>query len=178
MAHSLNNPKAADFMKRVSSYSTHGSRRGFVDNGSALVPTDYNREALILQKTQLQHEITEFRAKYKISRKRKIHEIIGHHFADSKRESHRRFKNKRRYDLRELNHIKACVEQIKEIDAKIRKMPKSRQIPKSVNQCMLDILEERSPDLYRALQVEAMKKIARATAEAVRPDDLEDKKRG
>ena len=177
MAHSLNNPKAADFMKRVSSYSTHGSRRGFVDMGSHLVETDYNREALVLQKTQLQFEITEFRAKHKIPPKKKIHEVIGS-LKDNDSKPHKHLSKKISFDLRELNHIKACVEQIKEIDAKIRKMPKSRKIAKNVHLRMLDILKERSPELYRALQVEAMKQIARATAEAVRPDDLEDKKRG
>lgn len=173
MAHSLNNSKAADFMKRVSSYSTHGSRRGFVDMGSHLVPTDHNREALVLKKTQLQFEIAEFRAKHKIPPKKKIHEVIGR-LKNNGSKPHKHLSKKISLDLRELNHIKACVEQINEIDAKIRKMPKSRQISKSVNQCMLDILEERSPKLYRALYVEAMKQIARATAEAVRPDELED----
>lgn len=31
MSHSLNNAKAQQFMSRVADYSTHGSRRGFVD---------------------------------------------------------------------------------------------------------------------------------------------------
>ena len=145
--------------------------------GSHLVETDYNREALVLQKTQLQFEITEFRAKHKIPPKKKIHEVIGS-LKDNDSKPHKHLSKKISFDLRELNHIKACVEQIKEIDAKIRKMPKSRKIAKNVHLRMLDILKERSPKLYRALQVEAMKQIARATAEAVRPDDLEDKKRG
>ena len=145
--------------------------------GSHLVQTDHNREALVLQKTQLQFEITEFRAKHKIPPKKKIHEVIGS-LKDNDSKPHKHLSKKISFDLRELNHIKACVEQINEIDAKIRKMPKSRKIAKNVHLRMLDILKERSPKLYRALQVEAMKQIARATAEAVRPDDLEDKKRG
>ena len=33
MSHSLNNPNKEHFMNRTGSYSTHGSRRGFVDDG-------------------------------------------------------------------------------------------------------------------------------------------------
>ena len=36
MSHSLNNPNKEHFMNRTGSYSTHGSRRGFVDDGVQL----------------------------------------------------------------------------------------------------------------------------------------------
>ena len=68
MAHSLNNSKAADFMKRTSQYSTHGSRRGYVDNGRHILETDYNREALIVQKLELEKQIADFRRKHNIAK--------------------------------------------------------------------------------------------------------------
>jgi hypothetical protein len=51
-------------------------------------------------------------------------------------------------------------------------MPKSRVVFKDKAYQMIEILRERSPKLYEALELEAMRQIARATAEAVRPDEL------
>lgn len=57
MAHSLNNGKAADFMKRTSSFSTRGSRRGFVDDGIYITDVDdKNRIALSHQLDLLQDQ--------------------------------------------------------------------------------------------------------------------------
>ena len=52
-------------------------------------------------------------------------------------------------------------------------MPKSRKIHKNTSDQICEILKERSPELYEALEIEALKQIARATAEAVRRDEME-----
>ena len=52
-------------------------------------------------------------------------------------------------------------------------MPKSRTIHKNTSEQICEILKERSPELYEALEIEALKQIARATAEAVRRDDVQ-----
>ena len=172
MAHSLNNSKAADFMKRTSQYSTHGSRRGYVDHGSYIVETDWNREALILQKVELQAKINTFRTKYKLPKKKKIDELIVPSIRNNDRNTYKKIKKRRSYSAEELEHIKGCAKKLTALDAQILKMPPSRNISTSVPQQMLAILSQRSPELYRALEKEATKQIARAAAEAVRPDEL------
>ena len=177
MAHSLNNSKAADFMKRTSQYSTHGSRRGYVDHGSYIVETDWNREALILQKVELQAKINAFRTKYKLPKKKKIDDLIIPSILHNDRKSYKRLKKRRSYSAEELEHIKRCANKITALDAQILKMPPSRNISTSVPQQMLAILSQRSPELYAALRKEATKQIARAAAEAVRPDELKGEER-
>ena len=172
MAHSLNNPKAADFMKRTSGYSTHGSRRGYVDHGTHIMETDWNREALILQKVELQEEINVFRTKYKLPKKKKISELIIPSIRNNDRKLYRKIKKRRSYSAKELEHIKRCAEKLTALDAQILKMPPSRNISTDVQYQMVAILAQRSPKLYAALEKEAMRQIARAAAEAVRPDEL------
>jgi hypothetical protein len=172
MAHSLNNSKAGDFMKRTSQYSTHGSRRGYVDNDDHIMETDLNREALVLQRTELQHEISNFRTKYKLPPKKKISELIVPDIRHNDTRTFKRLKKRRYYTAQELEHIQACARKCTQLDAQIKRMPKSRVVFKDKAYQMIEILRERSPKLYEALELEAMRQIARATAEAVRPDEL------
>ena len=55
-------------MKRTSQFSTHGSRRGYVDDGSYILETDFNREAVVLRKRLLEKEISDFRRKHNINK--------------------------------------------------------------------------------------------------------------
>ena len=56
-------------MKRTSQYSTHGSRRGYVDDDSHILETDFNREAVVLKKRMLEKEISDFRTKHNINKR-------------------------------------------------------------------------------------------------------------
>lgn len=178
MAHSLNNHTAADKLNRTGSYSTRGSRRGYVDLGSHIIETDENREALALQKTKLQHEIAEFRAKYKVPPKMRIRDLKAPTVRSTAKQIKQiklgHIKKRRLYNGQELEHIKECVLKVAAIDAQMQKMPKGRAICKNKQQRMLDILRERSPELYQALERKAMEEIARVSAQAVRPDELQD----
>ena len=64
MAHSLNNAKAAQFMERTASFSTHGSRRGFVDIELPIPDTQLNdadgeRDVLVRRMAFLGKQIRE-----------------------------------------------------------------------------------------------------------------------
>mgnify|MGYP003112462094 CR=1 FL=1 len=176
MAHSLNNHKAADKLKRTGSYSTRGSRRGYVDMGSHIIETDENREALTLQKTKLQHEIAEFRRKYKVPPRTRIHDLKTPTARSTAKQIKQiklgHIKKRRLYSWQELEHIRECVQKVVALDAQIKKMPRCRSISKNKRERMLDILADRSPELYQALERAAMEEIARLSAQAVRPDEL------
>lgn len=172
MAHSLNNSKAADFMKRTSQYSTHGSRRGYVDNGRHILETDYNREALIVQKLELEKQIADFRRKHNIAKSITLVSLKVPTSADHDIRTLKKLKRIRRYTAQELGSVLTAAKKITLISKQLKKMPKSRIVFKKKSEQMLSILKERSPELYEALELEAMRQIARATAEAVRPDEL------
>lgn len=170
MSHSLNNAKAADFMKRTSSYSTHGSRRGYVDNGRHIVETDYNREALIVQKLKLQKEIADFRRKHNIAKNITLVSLQVPTSANHDIRTLKKLKRIRRYSAQELGKVLTATKKVSLIDKELKKMPKSRAVYKKKSEEMLAILKERSPMIYEALEIEAMTNIARASAQALRPD--------
>lgn len=172
MAHSLNNSKAADFMERTSQYSTHGSRRGYVDHGRHIVETDYNREALIVQKVELQKKIADFRRKHNIDKRITLVSLQVPNSATHDVRTLKKLKRIRRFTAQELGSVLTAANKVKLIDKQLKKMPKSRVVYKKKSEQMIAILKERSPELYEALELEALKQIARATAKAVRPDEL------
>jgi len=172
MAHSLNNSKAADFMERTSQYSTHGSRRGYVDHGRHILETDYNREALIVQKVELQQKIADFRRKHNIDKRITLVSLQVPNSATHDVRTLKKLKRIRRFTAQELGSVLTAANKVELIDKQLKKMPKSRVVYKKKSEQMIAILKERSPELYEALELEALKQIARATAEAVRPDEL------
>lgn len=172
MAHSLNNAKAADFMERTSQYSTHGSRRGYVDHGRHILETDYNREALIVQKVELQQKIADFRRKHNIDKRITLVSLQVPNSATHDVRTLKKLKRIRRYTSQELGSVLTAAKKVELIDKQLKKMPKSRVVYKKKSEQMIAILKERSPELYEALELEAMKQIARATAQAIRPDEL------
>ena len=172
MAHSLNNSKAADFMERTSQYSTHGSRRGYVDHGRHILETDYNREALIVQKVELQQKIADFRRKHNIDKRITLVSLQAPNSATHDVRTLKKLKRIRRFTAQELGSVLTAANKVELIDKQLKKMPKSRVVYKKKSEQMIAILKERSPELYEALELEALKQIARATAEAVRPDEL------
>ena len=172
MAHSLNNSKAADFMERTSQYSTHGSRRGYVDHGRHILETDYNREALIVQKVELQKKIADFRRKHNIDKRITLVSLQVPNSATHDVRTLKKLKRIRRFTAQELGSVLTAANKVKLIDKQLKKMPKSRVVYKKKSEQMIAILKERSPELYEALELEALKQIARATAKAVRPDEL------
>lgn len=172
MAHSLNNAKAADFMERTSQYSTHGSRRGYVDHGRHILETDYNREALIVQKVELQQKIADFRRKHNIDKRITLVSLQVPNSATHDVRTLKKLKRIRRFTAQELGSVLTAANKVELIDKQLKKMPKSRIVYKKKSEQMIAILKERSPELYEALELEALKQIARATAKAVRPDEL------
>jgi predicted RND superfamily exporter protein len=172
MAHSLNNSKASDFMERTSQYSTHGSRRGYVDLGLHILETDYNREALIVQKVELQQKIADFRRKHNIDKRITLVSLQVPNSATHDVRTLKKLKRIRRFTAQELGSVLTAANKVELIDKQLKKMPKSRVVYKKKSEQMIAILKERSPELYEALELEALKQIARATAKAVRPDEL------
>ena len=172
MSHSLNDPKAADFMKRTSQFSTHGSRRGYVDDGSHILETDFNREALVLRKKLLEKEISDFRRKHNINKHISLVTLKVPTSAHHDIRTLKKLKRIRAYTNQELGDVLTKAKEVAEISEKLHKMPRSRKIHKNTSDQICEILKERSPELYEALEIEALKQIARATAEAVRRDEL------
>lgn len=173
MSHSLNDPKAADFMKRTSQFSTHGSRRGYVDDGSYILETDFNREALVLRKKLLEKEISDFRRKHNINKHITLVSLKIPTAAHHDIRTLKKLKRIRAYTKEELGKVLAKAEEVAELSKLLNKMPRSRKIHKNTSDQICEILKERSPELYEALEIEALKQIARATAEAVRRDQLD-----
>ena len=172
MSHSLNDPKAADFMKRTSQFSTHGSRRGYVDDDSHILETDFNREAVVLKKLMLEKEISYFRTKHNINKRITIASLKVPTNSKHDIGTQKKIKRIKNYAAQELSDVLTKAEELTELNILLKKMPKSRRIHKNKSDQICEILRERSPKLYAALEIEAMKQIARATAEAVRRDDL------
>ena len=174
MAQSLNNHKAEDFMKRTSSFSTHGSRRGWVDDGLHIRETDWNREALILQKLEKSNEIAKFREKYQISRKVSIKDLVvprpHHHNSNT---DFKNLKRKRFYTFQELEKVRRLAAEVKELEKQIALMPKTRNLTNNKQQLMLEILNKRSPELYRAIEREAQRMLAREAAQPAKPDAVQ-----
>ena len=174
MSHSLNDPKAADFMKRTSQYSTHGSRRGYVDDDSHILETDFNREAVVLKKRMLEKEISDFRTKHNINKRITIASLKVPTNSKHDIGTQKKIKRIKNYAAQELSNVLTKAEELTELNILLKKMPKSRRIHKNKSDQICEILRERSPKLYAALEIEAMKQIARATSEAVRRDDVND----
>ena len=72
MGHSLNNPNKEQFIKRTGSYSTHGSRRGFVDDGVEVESNDQNRQAIVYRIQVINKTITDFKRKYGINQEQRV----------------------------------------------------------------------------------------------------------
>ena len=174
MSHSLNDPKAADFMKRTSQYSTHGSRRGYVDDDSHILETDFNREAVVLKKRMLEKEISDFRTKHNINKRITIASLKVPTNSKHDIGTQKKIKRIKNYAAQELSNVLTKSEELTELNNLLQKMPKSRTVHKNTSDQICSILRHRSPKLYAALEIEAMKQIARATAEAVRLDDVND----
>ena len=85
----------------------------------------------------------------------------------------KKLKRIRAYTKEELGKVLAKAEEVAELSKLLNKMPRSRKIHKNTSDQICEILKERSPELYEALEIEALKQIARATAEAVRRDQLD-----
>tara|TARA_R110000822_G_scaffold67740_2_gene164810 strand:- start:317 stop:805 length:489 start_codon:yes stop_codon:yes gene_type:complete len=151
MGHSLNNPNKEQFIKRTGSYSTHGSRRGFVDDGIKVESNDENRQALV-HKLMLNNKIiTDFRKKYRIASKKRIALLpyLG--------------KTRSRIPEDEYNRICDLIKLKKDLEQEIKKYkkPKGKNVPKKTHAIMVEIYKEKfGREINEAIYLEALKRRA------------------
>ena len=125
MSHSLNDPKAADFMKRTSQYSTHGSRRGYVDDDSHILETDFNREAVVLRKRMLEKDISDFRIKHNINKRITIASLKAPTNPKHDIGTLKKIKKIKNYASQELSNVLTKAEELTELNNLLKKMPNS-----------------------------------------------------
>ena len=142
MSHSLNNPSKEHFMNRTGSYSTHGSRRGFVDDGVAVESNDENRQALVYRIEAINKVITDFKRKYEIGQKQRVLQLpeMG--------------KTRMKIPKEEFDHVGNLIKLKWELEQELKNFP-------NLNVLMLEIYKkEFGKDIYETIKVEALKRKA------------------
>jgi len=148
---SFNSPKGEQFIKRTANYSTHGSRRGFVDDGTYVESKDTDRKALIHNIALINEQIANFRQKYRIPPKRSIPRLF------------RKGTIRARIPVDTYNAICDLIKYKNELQEDLISTPK----PKGPSQLtikgeMLKIYKETygvSDETHRAIRVEARKRV-------------------
>ena len=152
MSHSLNNPNKEHFMNRTGSYSTHGSRRGFVDDGIPVESNDQNRQALVYRITAINKVITDFKRKYGIKQEQSVLQLpeMG--------------KTRRRIPKEEFDNVANLIKLKWDLEKEIKKFQKpkgEKLIITNLNVLMLEIYKkEFGRDIYETIKVEAHKRKA------------------
>ena len=142
MSHSLNNPSKEHFMNRTGSYSTHGSRRGFVDDGVAVESNDENRQALVYRIEAINKVITDFKRKYEIGQKQRVLQLpeMG--------------KTRMKIPKEEFDHVGNLIKLKWELEQELKNF-------RNLNVLMLEIYKkEFGKDIYETIKVEALKRKA------------------
>jgi len=152
MSHSLNNPNKEHFMNRTGSFSTHGSRRGFVDDGVAVESNDQNRQALIHRIEAINKVITDFKRKYGIKQEQRVLQLpeMG--------------KTRRQIPQEEFDNVGNLIKLKWELEQELKNFPKpkgEKLIITNLNVLMLEIYKkEFGRDIYERIKVEAHKRKA------------------
>ena len=152
MSHSLNNPNKEHFMNRTGSYSTHGSRRGFVDDGVAVESNDENRQALVYRIGAINKVITDFKRKYEIGQKQRVLQLpeMG--------------KTRMKIPKEEFDHVGNLIKLKWELEQELKNFQKpkgKKQVIRNLNVLMLEIYKkEFGKDIYETIKVEALKRKA------------------
>ena len=152
MSHSLNNPNKEHFMNRTGSYSTHGSRRGFVDDGIPVESNDQNRQALVYRITAINKVITDFKRKYGIKQEQRVLQLLE------------MGKTRRRIPKEEFDNVANLIKLKWELEQELKNFPKpkgKKQVILNLNVLMLEIYKkEFGKDIYETIKVEALKRKA------------------
>jgi len=152
MSHSLNNPNKEHFMNRTGSYSTHGSRRGFVDDGIPVESNDQNRQALVYRITAINKVITDFKRKYGIKQEQRVLQLLE------------MGKTRRRTPKEEFDNVANLIKLKWELEQELKNFPKpkgKKQVILNLNVLMLEIYKkEFGKDIYETIKVEALKRKA------------------
>jgi len=152
MSHSLNNPNKEHFMNRTGSYSTHGSRRGFVDDGIPVESNDQNRQAIIHRIEAINKVITDFKRKHGIKQTKRVLQLpeMG--------------KTRMRIPKEEFDNVANFIRLKWELEQELKNFPKpkgKKQVILNLNVLMLEIYKkEFGKDLYETIKVEALKRKA------------------
>jgi len=152
MSHSLNNPNKEHFMNRTGSYSTHGSRRGFVDDGIPVESNDQNRQAIIHRIEAINKVITDFKRKHGIKQTKRVLQLpeMG--------------KTRMRIPKEEFDNVAYFIRLKWELEQELKNFPKpkgKKQVILNLNVLMLEIYKkEFGKDLYETIKVEALKRKA------------------
>lgn len=145
MAHSLTNAKAGRFMERVSEFSTHGSRRGFVDDGEYVLGLDNNRYALAHQCQMLCDRLAEMRKELGVP----------------KRKSLKRFKPSSNKHLPLYQKALETAEEAERLNLLLAEIPKENSPPRDFKEACLDCWREEYPDMANIIEQRAREKIAK-----------------
>jgi len=152
MSHSLNNPNKEHFMNRTGSYSTHGSRRGFVDDGISVESNDQNRQAIIYRIEAINKVITDFKRKYGIKQEQRVLQLLE------------MGKTRRRIPKEEFDNVANLIKLKWELEQELKNFPKpkgKKQVILNLNVLMLEIYKkEFGKDIYETIKVEALKRKA------------------
>ena len=152
MGHSLNNPNKEQFIKRTGSYSTHGSRRGFVDDGVEVESNDQNRQAIVYRIQVINKTITDFKRKYGINQEQRVVQLpeMG--------------KTRMQIPKEEFNNISNLIKLKWELEQELKNFQKrkgKKLVSKNANVLMLEIYKEKfGREIYKTIYLEALKRKA------------------
>jgi hypothetical protein len=149
---SFNSPKGEQFIKRTANYSTHGSRRGFVDDGTYVESKDTDRDALVYNIALINEQINAFREKYKVPYGKSIPKLF------------RKGKTRARIPVDKYTAMCDLIKYKNELHEELRSTPPN---PKKIRKQtltgeMLNIYRETygaSDEAHRAIRAEAVKRL-------------------
>ena len=147
---SFNSPKGEQFIKRTANYSTHGSRRGFVDDGTYVESKDTDRKALIHNIALINEQIANFRQKYRIPPKRSIPRLF------------RKGTIRARIPVDTYNAICDLIKYKNELQEDLISTPKPKRRKQTLTGEMLNIYRETygvSDETHRTIRIEALKRL-------------------
>jgi hypothetical protein len=146
---SFNSPKGEQFIKRTANYSTHGSRRGFVDDGTYVESKNTDRKALARHIDFINKQIHAFREKYKVPYGKNISQLF------------RKGKTRARIPVDTYNAMCELIKHKNELQEELLSIPKGAN-QFLVNQEMLKIYKETyevSDETHHAIKAEAFKRL-------------------
>ena len=150
---SFNSPKGEQFIKRTANYSTHGSRRGFVDDGTYVESKNTDRKALARHIAFLNEQIHAFRKKYKVPYGKNISQLF------------RKGKTRARIPVDTYNAMCELIKHKNELQEELLSIPKPKKIrisTKSLSHIIIDVYRETyavSDETHHAIKAEAFKRL-------------------
>ena len=150
---SFNSPKGEQFIKRTANYSTHGSRRGFVDDGTYVESKNTDRKALARHIDFLNEQIHAFRKKYKVPYGKNISQLF------------RKGKTRARIPVDTYNAMCELIKHKNELQEELLSIPKPKKIrisTKSLSHIIIDVYRETyavSDETHHAIKAEAFKRL-------------------